>query len=617
MPVGARPARRRRHRHPPLVRTAPPLGAPGGGPAPTQGRGPRRGELGRRLRPPLEPGPRRPPRRPRPRAHHPAAGLRRGGPQQAPLAGPRVRGVVGPGRGPRPGHGPRPTPASGASSTPSTRSSTRSRPSPGTASTTAMRCYVALREHQRFGSALLQCVGDELDLLDLLLQGAPKYRKGCGKAPSWRHQKDAVHGQLATVRDAIDAARASVLDRCAHHLGSALRRHTLEAADARRAAGRARVPRPPRAGPAGARAIPSRAPTVRASLHQRYRRLLLDEFQDTDPIQIELAVRIAAARPRGRRGRSTGPTSRSTPVASSWSATRSSRSTGSAAPTSPPSSRPRRGSPPRAGGAVELTANFRTVEPIIDWVNHTFAALLAEETDTEVPHPVAARLRGAAGPAAAGADRPAGGRGRHRGAPAPDPRRRGAHGRERRCGQRDHHGAGRAVAGAPDGRWRRDVARLPPRRRHDPGARPHVTAVPRGGPRRRPHPLPGRVQLARLRHPRGARPADGPAGGRRPHRPPPHRVGAAHAAAGLRRRRPLPPQGRAAAARGPTTRPSRPTPPTASCSAGLAFLARPPPAPPLGSPPPSCSTTSPGSVAPSSSASPRAAPGTSGGGCAS
>ncbi|MEM8926434.1 MAG: UvrD-helicase domain-containing protein, partial [Actinomycetota bacterium] len=37
--------------------------------------------------------------------------------------------------------------------------------------------------------------------------------------------------------------------------------------------------------------------TVRQELHQRYTRLLLDEFQDTDPIQIELAVLLAADRP--------------------------------------------------------------------------------------------------------------------------------------------------------------------------------------------------------------------------------------------------------------------------------------------------------------------------------
>ena len=34
---------------------------------------------------------------------------------------------------------------------------------------------------------------------------------------------------------------------------------------------------------------------VRRALHQRYTHLLLDEFQDTDPIQLELAVRITAA----------------------------------------------------------------------------------------------------------------------------------------------------------------------------------------------------------------------------------------------------------------------------------------------------------------------------------
>ena len=36
-------------------------------------------------------------------------------------------------------------------------------------------------------------------------------------------------------------------------------------------------------------------PEIRAALHRRYQRLLLDEFQDTDPIQLEIAVRLAAA----------------------------------------------------------------------------------------------------------------------------------------------------------------------------------------------------------------------------------------------------------------------------------------------------------------------------------
>ncbi|MET0146783.1 MAG: UvrD-helicase domain-containing protein, partial [Ilumatobacteraceae bacterium] len=36
-------------------------------------------------------------------------------------------------------------------------------------------------------------------------------------------------------------------------------------------------------------------PGARRRLHQRYRRVLLDEFQDTDPIQLEIAVRLTAA----------------------------------------------------------------------------------------------------------------------------------------------------------------------------------------------------------------------------------------------------------------------------------------------------------------------------------
>ena len=78
---------------------------------------------------------------------------------------------------------------------------------------------------------------------------------------------------------------------------------------------------------------------VRRRMHDRYQHLLIDEFQDTDPIQVELAVRIAAdpdhdtARPVGRgRGRRR--------AGCSSSATRSSRSTGSGGPTSTCSSAP-------------------------------------------------------------------------------------------------------------------------------------------------------------------------------------------------------------------------------------------------------------------------------------
>jgi ATP-dependent exoDNAse (exonuclease V) beta subunit len=42
---------------------------------------------------------------------------------------------------------------------------------------------------------------------------------------------------------------------------------------------------------------PERGPDVRQRLRERYTRLLLDEFQDTDPIQCDLAVLLASADP--------------------------------------------------------------------------------------------------------------------------------------------------------------------------------------------------------------------------------------------------------------------------------------------------------------------------------
>ena len=84
---------------------------------------------------------------------------------------------------------------------------------------------------------------------------------------------------------------------CAERLGRAIRRFTLRRR--RRAAGRraARVPRPAGAGPRPAARPRARTDGAGRVCTHRYQRLLLDEFQDTDPIQIELAVRIAAADP--------------------------------------------------------------------------------------------------------------------------------------------------------------------------------------------------------------------------------------------------------------------------------------------------------------------------------
>ncbi|MDX6309550.1 MAG: hypothetical protein QOI06_2596 [Nocardioidaceae bacterium] len=110
-------------------------------------------------------------------------------------------------------------------------------------------------------------------------------------------------------------------------------------------------------------------PDVRAALQAQYPRLLLDEFQDTDPIQIEIAVRIAGG------GAAT---------ASEWEDVEV-----------PPGSLFVVGDPKqsiyrfrradiamylsardRFSDRVTLASNFRTVSPVLDWVNQVFASVI-------------------------------------------------------------------------------------------------------------------------------------------------------------------------------------------------------------------------------------------------
>jgi ATP-dependent exoDNAse (exonuclease V) beta subunit len=278
------------------------------------------------------------------------------------------------------------------------------------------KLVLALGDFADFGRRLREVEADELDLLDLLLVGPPRYAKNAGAKGSWRCSKDDVHARLRAVVEAVEEIRRRVLDGCAHRIGSALRHHTLASAEARRAAGTLefhdllvlarRVLRDPVQGP-----------VVRESLHRRYQRLLLDEFQDTDPIQIELAVRIAAADPASADHEQWADV----PVApgrlfvvgdpkqSIYRFRRADIATFLTA---------QERFAPEGGGSLSLSANFRTVEPVIGWVNHTFGRLFAEAPDVDVPHPSqpryadldAQRAPGAVGPPVAvvgGAPHPA------------------------------------------------------------------------------------------------------------------------------------------------------------------------------------------------------------------
>ena len=119
--------------------------------------------------------------------------------------------------------------------------------------------------------------------------GVPK-GGGVFRSDDWAPMREG----LAELREQCAAAATEVIDNAIAALCDRIARCTLDAAEQRRAAGRLEfhdlLVR--------TRDLLRASPEARASLHRRYRHLLLDEFQDTDPIQIEIAVLIAARKQR-------------------------------------------------------------------------------------------------------------------------------------------------------------------------------------------------------------------------------------------------------------------------------------------------------------------------------
>src|SRR3546814_2104820 len=84
-----------------------------------------------------------------------------------------------------------------------------------------------VRDLLGYGELLGRTGPDDLDLLEVLVAPLPKYRRNAGRGGSWRGCKDQVHSQIQAVHEAVAAVHGGVLDACAHHLGTALRRHTI------------------------------------------------------------------------------------------------------------------------------------------------------------------------------------------------------------------------------------------------------------------------------------------------------------------------------------------------------------------------------------------------------
>ncbi len=129
---------------------------------------------------------------------------------------------------------------------------------------------------------------------------------------------------------------------------------------------------------------PGTGAEVRASLRHRYRRLLIDEFQDTDPIQVEIACLLAAPPiegdverdPRSWHELPVDPGRLffvGDPKQSIYRFRRADISTYLAA-------QQRFGD---SGATLTLATNFRSSAPVLAWVNATFGRLIQAKPDSQ------------------------------------------------------------------------------------------------------------------------------------------------------------------------------------------------------------------------------------------
>ncbi|TDW21275.1 UvrD-helicase domain-containing protein [Kribbella kalugense] len=174
-----------------------------------------------------------------------------------------------------------------------------------------------------------------------------------------------VRADCTEVVDVAGSLVELLLDACLRHLSHWIAERVLESAQLRRAEGRLEF----HDLLVLARDLLRRDAEVRADLQERFERLLLDEFQDTDPIQIELAVRIAGgAEAEAEDWRDVEvPDGRlfvvGDPKQSIYRFRRANIATYLTAQD-------------LLGETVALTTNFRTVPPILRWINTVFATLI-------------------------------------------------------------------------------------------------------------------------------------------------------------------------------------------------------------------------------------------------
>lgn len=197
--------------------------------------------------------------------------------------------------------------------------------------------------------------GDELVVLQSLADAPPLSADRKGRRPNWGGRVEDVRQLLASAEKARRELLASVGGQAVERLVRRLCRLTLAAADERRRDGRLEF----HDLLVHARQLLRTDDAVRRALGAQYRYVLIDEFQDTDPIQAELAVRLTD-REEGRLFFVGDPTQsiyrfRRADIGL-FLGTRDLH----------------------ADGLVRLTRNHRSVPGVLGWVNDLFARLIGQ-----------------------------------------------------------------------------------------------------------------------------------------------------------------------------------------------------------------------------------------------
>ncbi|HEY3144406.1 MAG TPA: UvrD-helicase domain-containing protein [Acidimicrobiales bacterium] len=211
--------------------------------------------------------------------------------------------------------------------------------------------------------------------------GRPKASpNGKGAKPRWAngHDLPKLRSRIAAVQTRCEQLANEIAHAALVRVVVELRSFTLDAAEERRHDGRLEF----HDLLVMARQLlrdPSDGPAVRAALAAHYRRVLIDEFQDTDPIQVELAVLVASDDPTA----STRPWQEAEPEPGRLFFVGDPKQS---------IYRFRRADvalflevAARFGGddrRLALTTNFRSGTGLVAWINMLFGRLMASEEDT-------------------------------------------------------------------------------------------------------------------------------------------------------------------------------------------------------------------------------------------